>query len=169
VTVRSAYYEGSAGLVRLILVSLILLFMLVPLMIGAAIFTTGVVVSGTSLSLGEQLLLVFLSLVIAIPGIVLIIRSLWGLYVVFETSKGPVEAVAQSRRLTRGRRLPLLGRLIALGIFLIVGLLPMLAVFGGLAYLTHLAIFTILLNVILGILVIPISNFYLYRIYRGLA
>lgn len=167
--IRDAYYEGSAGFVRLILLSLALLIMLLPLIVGVAILVTGVIAPGTGLNPVEVLLLVLLAVVIAIPSVVLIVRSIWAIYVIFETKQGPLEAIGASRQLTRGRRLPLLGRLIGVGLLLIPCLLPVVGILLGINYVLHWTVVNILLGILLSIFVLPVSNLYLYRMYKGLA
>lgn len=168
VTIRQAYYEGSAMLVRLVLVSLLLVVMLLPLVLALVIISAGVLAPGAVLNGGEQILLIVLALLIAIPSLVLLTRGLWALYVIFEGPAGPIQAVAQSRRITKGKVMMAMGRLVALLGFLIAILLVPGAVLILLGSLTHWTLWAIILQVLITLTVLPLANFYLYRYYREL-
>lgn len=169
VTIREAYYEGSAMLVRLVLVSLLLVVMLLPLVVALVIVSAGVLAPGTALGGVEQALLLLLALLIAIPSVILLARGVWALYVIFESKDGPIQATARSRKITKGNVLVILGRLLALLGFLVGILLIPAAVLLLLGSLTHWSVWSVILQVIITITVLPLANFYLYRYYRELA
>ncbi|HUC87177.1 MAG TPA: hypothetical protein VMR75_02530 [Candidatus Saccharimonadales bacterium] len=168
VSVRQAYYKGSAMLVRLALVTLLLFFMAVFLLISGVILAYGIIAPGTQLTAVEQALLAVLAIAIAIPSVVLLIRGVFAIYVLFETEQGPVQAVRTSRQLTKGRVLVTLGRLLALvGFLLLLIILPIL-ILVPLQIATQWIVFTMLLQAATSLIVLPITNFYLYRYYQGL-
>jgi len=169
VTIREAYYEGSAMLVRLVLVSLLLVLMLLPLVVALVIVSAGVLAPGAALGGAEQVLLLLLALLIAAPSIILLARGVWALYVIFEGKEGPIQATTRSRKITKGKVLVILGRCIALLVFLIGLLLVPAAVLLLLGSLTHWTAWSVILQVIITITVLPLANFYLYRYYRELA
>jgi hypothetical protein len=115
-------YSGSALLVRLILVSVMLIGMALLLFLGLLILAYGVFSTGGDLTGFEQILLVILAVAVAIPSVILVTRALWALYVIFETPQGPIEAIKVSRELTKKRVLASLGRVVALGLLLLATL-----------------------------------------------
>jgi len=169
VTIREAYYEGSAMLVRLVLVSLLLVLMLLPLVVALVIVSAGVLAPGTALGGIEQVLLLLLALLIAIPSVILVARGVWALYVIFESQDGPIQATVRSRKITKGKVVIILGRFLALLGFLIGVLLIPAVVLLFLGNLTHWTVWSVILQVIITITVLPLANFYLYRYYRELA
>jgi hypothetical protein len=168
VSMRQAYYTGSAMLIRLVLVTLLLFCMTIFLLLSALILGYGVISPGTQLTVVEQALLVVLAIAIAIPSIILLTRGLFALYVIFETDKGPIQAVRESRLLTKGRVLVTLGRLVALVAFLLLLLVIPALILIPLQELTQWTIFAILLQTATSLIVLPVANFYLYRYYQGL-
>jgi hypothetical protein len=168
VTIRQAYYEGSAMLVRLVLVSLLLVLMLLPLVLALVIVSAGVLAPGAALNGGEQGLLVLLALLIAVPSLILLTRGLWALYVIFEGPEGPIQAVTRSRRISKGKVMVILGRLLALLVFLVGILLIPTVVLVLLGSLTHWLVWSIILQVVITLTVLPLANLYLYRYYREL-
>lgn len=169
VTIRQAYYQGSAMLVRLVLVSLLLVLMLLPLVVALVIVSAGVLAPGAALNGAEQILLLLLAVLIAIPSFILLARGIWALYVIFEGQKGPIQATSQSRKITKGKVIVIIGRFLGLAVFLIGILIIPAAVLLLLSSLTHWTVWSIILQVIITITVLPLANFYLYRYYRELA
>jgi hypothetical protein len=167
-SIRQAYYAGSAMLVRLLLVSLLIVVMLIPLLIGVLILAIGVLDPNAPLTVGEQLLLVLLAVIIATPSIALTTRGLWAIFVIYETELGPIQAVSESRRLTKGKLIVSLGRLVALGLLLLATVLVPALVLVVLNSLTGSGIFVVLLQLTITLTVLPLGYLYLYRYYRGL-
>lgn len=168
VSVRQAYYRGSAMLVRFVLVLILVVLMAFFLFAGLAILAFGVVAPGTALTLGEQVLLIILAIAIAIPSVVLLTRGIWALYIVFEYDNGPLQAVSASRRITKGKVIVTLGRLLALIGFLLALLIVPVIIFVLLQNVTHLSLFSLLLQVFATLLILPVANLYLYRYYQAL-
>jgi len=171
VSVRQAYYTGSAALVRLVLVAVMLVGMSLLMVLGVVILGFGLAapVAGESLPAGEQVLLALLAILVSIPSIVLLVRAMWAIYIVVETPLGPLEAIRKSRMLTRGKVVVTLSRLVALAVFLLLMVVVPVVVLLVLANLTHSVVFTILLQIFISLLVLPLANFYLYGYYQGLA
>lgn len=167
-TIRRAYYDGSAALVRLILVSVLFVLMLLPLVAGLFIIGAGVVAAQGTLALGEGILLILLAIGLALPSFILLARAFGAVFALFQDEKWPLAAVRFSRNLTKGKTAPVLGRLLAMGIFLAVVAVVPAAIFGGLAALTHWSFFTLLLQIVITFLLLPLSNFYMYRLYKEL-
>ncbi|HSX41612.1 MAG TPA: hypothetical protein VLF21_03230 [Candidatus Saccharimonadales bacterium] len=168
VGVRESYYKGSAMFIRMILVALMLTVMLLPLLLGLLIFAFGVVAPGTALSPAEKTLMGLLALIVSVPSIVMITRGLWGLYAIFETDLGPWEAIRHSRLLTKGKVVMTLGRMIALVFLLALMLVVPIGLLALLANFTQNVFVLVLIQVVIALTVLPLSNLYLYRYYKGL-
>lgn len=168
VGVKESYYKGSAMLIRMILVALMLTVMLLPLMLGLLIFAYGVVAPGTSLSASEKTVMALLAVLVATPSVALITRGLWGMYAIFESDKGPWQAISYARGLTKGKVVISLGRLVALVFLIGLMLLAPIGLLALLASTTQSTIVLVLIQIIVAIIVIPLSNIYLYRYYKGL-
>lgn len=168
VGIRESYYKGSAMLIRMILVALLLTVMLLPLLLGLLIFAYGVVAPGTALSVPEKTLMGLLALIISVPSIVMVTRGLWGLYAIFETDHGPWDAIKHSRLLTKGKVVITLGRLIALVFLLLLMLVVPVGLLALLANFTQNVFVLVLIQVIIALIVLPLSNLYLYQYYKGL-
>jgi hypothetical protein len=167
-TVKAAYYEGSAMLVRLLLLTVLIGIMLLPLIIGLIIFTLGFADAEDILSISEKVMLVILSVIFTIPSLTMLTRAIFSLYVVAETSKGPWEAVVASREIVKGRALAVFGRLAALILLLmlIVAIPTVGLIFLGSSL--HSAWPALVLQILIGLIVLPYSNLYLYRLYQEL-
>jgi hypothetical protein len=165
VTVRQAYYEGSALLVRLLLLSVLLLLMLIPLIIGGFILSTGVIAPDALLAPGEQALLILIAVLVSIPSLILFARGYWSVFVLAETDKGPIEAVRVSRRISKDKVWPTLGRLALLALLLVAVLIIPVGILGVAGSIFHLSILFVLLQILTAVIVLPITNFYLYFYY----
>lgn len=128
VSVAQAYYRGTARFVAFICVVGLLSLQLIPFLIGGLVYVSGSTGSTLGLGLVEMTLLGVIWLLIASPSLRWITRSIFGLYLVHDSSVGPVAAVKASSSLVRGRSWPVLGRLLAGALLMIVILLvPSLA------------------------------------------
>ncbi len=167
-TIRAAYYNGSGAFIRLFLVSVILVLMLVFLLLGLFIVAAGVLAPGAQLALVEQLLLIGLAIAVALPSLWLLPRSLWAIYLIYETQLGPIQAVRSSWNVTTGRTRATLGYVAALGVFLL-GLLALpVAAIVVLQMLTQWPVWEPVLQLTATLIVVPISNLYLYRYLRNI-
>lgn len=167
VGVREAYYTGSSVLIRLMLLSVLLVLMLALATIGLFILGAGTA-TGSALPPFAVLLIVLLAVALAIPSVVMLVRSGWGIYILFESEKGPIEAIRESRKFTKGKVVVTLSRLVALGFFVLLLMLIPAGVLISLSYVTGWVIWTILLQILANLTILPISSFYLYRYYQRL-
>jgi len=167
-TIREAYYRGSAALVRLLLVSVMLILMLVFAVFGLFIIVTGAITSGGGFTGGELALLTVLGSLLAIPSVILITRSFWAIYIVIESDSWPVQAIRQSRAITKGRVVVILSRVAALVLFLILLMLIPMGIFLTLQAVTGWMIWSMFLQILASVVVLPLANFYLYRYYQRL-
>lgn len=167
-SIRSAYYKGSDAFLRLFLVSVLLVLMLLFLLLGLFIVAVGAAAPGVQIGPAEQGLLIGLALLLSLPSIWLVPRSLWAVYIVFESDMGPIQAVRTSWKLTVGRTWSALGYSFALVIFLSgVLAVPLIALFA-LENVTKWPVWAPLIQLAATFIIVPISNLYLYRYLRNM-
>lgn len=167
VTIKAAYYQGTAMAVRLILLSGLYFLMAVPFLIGALIYLNGVLGETPVSGLGENLLLLAVWLLLALPSLYWLSRSIFGIFSLAD-GNGPLESARASRALVHGRILPAGGRLgWLLLLLLLMVTLPsyvILNTFSDSAYIYASG----LLQLLSGLLVVPFSYLYLHRLYANL-
>lgn len=167
-SVKRSYYEGSIGLIRLILLALVMVLISMVFIFGLIILTVGLLMPDTPLMLGEKLLLGLLAGVLIIPGLYLIARSLMAPYVIFDSDIGPFQAIAQSWDITKGKGWKFLVTLVMLAVYVIALLVIPSTILLVLQSYTNWSILLLLLQIIVGLVVIPLTNLYLYNCYQGL-
>ncbi len=167
-TVKRAYYYGSIGFVRVVLLWILLALMMLPAVLGMLILAYGVVVPGTALSAMERGLMIGLAAILSMPTVYLLARSAWGIFPIFESAVGPLEAVSASWRITKGQVTAAIGRLLALVLYVLATVaLPVV----GLTFAMQqpgLNALGVLLQVIVSGTILPLSYLYMYRFYREL-
>ncbi len=168
-SLSQAYYRGTATIVRSLLLTVTFLLVLIPFFIGNLFYIQGV--SGTTLAASgpEKLLLGLVWFVLSIPSIWLLSRYILSIYVLIERDLTPIGALRYAGKLVKGRTGKVLARLVAL-VFLVViiGSLPALVIL-----LTSLkgfssAIALAILQLASILILLPITNLYLYGLYRAL-
>lgn len=168
VSVKEAYYSGSSGFIRLVLTAFVLVLISLLLVFGLLILFIGLLVPETALALGEKLLIGLLALILLVPGFYLLARTVLGIFVVFDSDRGPLQAVAESWSLTAGKGWRSLGVLFFMMVFIFLLILVPAAILVILLNLTQVLFFQFLLQLIVGLTVLPISNLYLFNYYQGL-
>jgi hypothetical protein len=166
--VREAYYQGSTAFVRLLLVWFLLVLISLLLLLGLMVIAFGLVAPGTSLALGEKLLILLLALIPTLPGLYLLSRTFMAQYRIYETTEGPITAIASAWRLSRGAGWRLLGRAVLVGLLLFLLLAVPAAVLLVLESVTGASIFSLLLQILLPLVILPVMNLYFFRLYQGL-
>lgn len=165
VSVKQAYYDGTASLVKYFLLLVMLALMLLPLVIGVSIYALGLT-GGVTTGLGEKILLGGLGLLVALPTLYWLPRYLLSIYAVEETT--PLAALRSSRLAVQGRYWPVLGRLVVLGL-VSVGLLLVPSVgLAVAAQITGQEIFLVVLQLISALIFLPLNIIYLHRLYEAL-
>jgi hypothetical protein len=167
VTIKSAYYFGTAGIVRFLLTALIIALQLIPFTLGAAIYTNGVSGSTTSVTIPEKVLLGLVWLLLAWPSVYWVTRSIFSIYPIVEDLLPPVAALKASAARVKGRFFPVLGRLMVLLVVMVVVLaVPSFFLLGLEGVGRHWASFG--LQLVSTVLFLPFSSLYLYNLYRAL-
>ncbi len=168
--IKETFYAGTTRFLPYILVSLALVVILIPALLGLAIFSLVTTTQdGLAAPLGQQILGAVIALILSIPSLWLGVRWLFAPYAVMLDGLDPIEAIKASRNLTLGRYWKLLGRLLAL-IITILAVATIIAVpsllIGQITDLVNgvLAVFQIISTSI----VLPLTHIYLLKLYRSL-
>lgn len=165
---RQAYYEGSAILLRFVVVAAVLAMMVLPAAIGLSLYNLGSASTGGSVSLGIQLLLGFLALLLSLPTFYWLVRFGLSIFRVAAAGEWPMAALKASRKLTLGYFWPLAGRLVLLLVWIALLMIVPLIVLIGLAILTHAIFFIVLLQIAFSLIAVPFISLYTYRLYQAL-
>jgi hypothetical protein len=160
--VRDAFYQGMYPLVPFILILLVIGLEIVPLAVGAFLYTT-VVNNGIAATAVEQAMWLLLFLVFAVATVYMLCSTLFALYIVTLPNTTPMAALRSSRQLVLHRRWTIVRKLL----FLPVALIALTAVI-----VTPLIIFAAPIApwVFFGLstLLLPVVHAYLYSLYRSM-
>lgn len=160
-----AYYLGTASFVRFMLVALVLALQLLPFIIGTSIYAIGVAGAGGSVALVEKLLLAGLGLALTAPTLFWLTRYLFALFIIPTSPKSPIEALRTSRAAVKGRGFGVFRRLGLFGLLAVVVLaLPSV----GLILLAQGGGWLVGLQLTTTLLFLPLTNIYLYKLFRAL-
>jgi hypothetical protein len=166
---HQAFYDGSVALVRFLVVTALLVLMLVPAALGAAIYlasNSAATASGSPII--EELLIGIVCGVLALPSIWMLTRFALAPVITVATGLRPVAAMRYARKLTIGRFWRMFGRYAALVLFLIVLSIPIALVTALLAFLKLATLATLFFQIATTFLALPFANLYIYHLYRGL-
>ena len=162
VRVRDAFYRGMYPLVPFILVILAIILQLVPLLLGAAVYSL-VINNGIAVSLVEKLAWSVAYLLLALWSLYMVSASLFALYVVTLPDMAPRKALRSARELVRHRRWTVLRKILCLPIILlIVAAVIMLPVIAWLTPLTRWLFFLLTTFSLVAV------HAYMYTLYREL-
>ena len=160
VTIRDAYYQGTAGIVPVILVSVILIFCFIPAALGSTLVSTAMQASSA---------MVEIIVITAVSGI-LLLGSLWlfamfwpAFYIASLPQTRPIQALRSARVLTKKRRFSILRKFIVLGLLLAFGIFIVLLPVALL-----LPVATPYVAYILLFVAFAFMQVYLYQLYRSL-
>lgn len=160
--IRDSFYRGMGPLVPFILVLIVLLLELIPLAIGALLYST--VVTGGIASTGlETALFAFIFFLLAVASFHMLTSSVFALYIVTLDGMTPVKALKSAVILVRARRVKIFMKLL----FLVVALIVIAAIITiPLAlFVTSSAPYVFFL---LTLVFLAIFHSYVYALYREL-
>lgn len=160
VRMRDSFYSGMYPLIPFLLVFLLLSLQLVPLIVGAGIYST-LVTGGIAVHAWEKLLWITLFAVLAFWSLRMVTATIFAAYVVTLPDMTPLRAYRSARQLVYGRRLLLWRKLIFLPVALL--LLAALIELPLILYVTPVAPWVFFA---LSMLTLPIVHSYLYNLYR---
>lgn len=167
--VHKAYYDGSIVLVRFLVVCALVVGLLIPAVLGAALFAFGqMAFTAYDAPFGEQAILALACSLFAIPSIWMLARFGLAPFVVVDTNLRPMAAMRYARRLTLGHFWRIFGHYVALALFLILLSIPIAAVTALLAFLKLTPLATLFFQLATTFTALPLANLYLLRLYRNL-
>jgi hypothetical protein len=162
VRVRDAFYQGMYPLIPVLLVILTIGLQLLPMVIGAALYSI-VVSQGIAAHPIEEILFAVLGLLLTAWSFRMIISSIFAVYIAALPDMTPMKALRSAKDLVRTRRWTILRKLLFLPFcLLLIALLIMLPV---IMLVTPLAQWTFF---VLTIAALPAVHAYLYTLYREL-
>lgn len=168
-TLAQTYYDGSVSVVSYGLISLMLLLMLVPSALGAALYVVGLAAGEAFGVYGpEQLLIGFVAIILALPTAYLFVRYPFAPLIAVRDHLRPVAALRASRRATLGRFWPVAGRLSMLGLFLAILALPVLLIAFGLSFVPLATLAPAFFQVVVTLILLPIGDLYLLNLLKAL-
>lgn len=162
VRIRDSYYRGMYPLVPFILVLFVIGLQMVPLLIGASLYSI-VTTGGIAIYAAEKFIWALLYGLLALLSLYLVTSSLFALYIVTLPDMTPLRALRSARELVRYRRWTVLRKLLALP--------PVLLVASGfvmvpiIIWLTPLAEWVFFVLTMLSLI---ITTAYIYHLYREL-
>lgn len=168
-TVAQAYYDGSAALVRYLLVSCAIVIMLLPAAFGATFFGIGVLgAAAAGSTLVEELLIGFVCLLLAAVSGYLVVRHAFASFAAIREGYRPVAALRLSRSLTKDRFWPIAGRMAAMVVFVALVSIPSTAITVGLSYIGLDPVAGVFFEIVTTLISLPLANLYLFGLYREL-
>lgn len=162
VRVRDAYYRGMYPLVPFVLVLSVIGLQLLPLLIGAELYSL-ITTNGIAVNAAEKIISGVIFFITACISLYLICSSLFALYIVTLPDMTPLKALRSARQLVRYRRWNVLRKLLWLPLLLlIVAAIVMLPVIIWLTPAAQWIFF------VLTMLAVAAAHSYIYNLYREL-
>lgn len=170
-SIGEAYYQGTARSVVFILVSGVVVLMLVPATLGLLFYLIGTLpTAGSSISLGEQILIGFIALLLAVPTVWWLVRFFLAPFGALAESLPPLATLRRARQLTLGRFWQVLGRLVIIGLAAIV-IAFILVIFPTLIDIVwhSQTALSFIFQLLLSLILLPLAGLYLARLYLELS
>src|SRR4051812_3698769 len=117
--VRDTYYKGMYPLVPFVLVLLVVGLQLIPLLVGASLYSL-VITNGIAVYFVEKFLWALLYGLLALLSLYMLSSSLFALYIVTLPDMTPLRALRSARELVRFRRWTVLRKILCLPIILLI-------------------------------------------------
>lgn len=162
VKIKEPFYKGMYPLIPFILVLLVVGLQLLPMLIGASIYSI-VVSNGIAVLFVEHLLWAIIYGLLALLSLYMISSSLFALYIVTLPNMTPMKSLRSARELVRYRRWTVLRKIICLPIILlIVAAIIMVPIIVWLTPLAQWTFFVLTMTALLAV------HAYMYTLYREL-
>lgn len=162
VRVKDAYYQGMYPFIPLVLVMLVIVLQLLPLLIGAGLYSI-VVSNGIAIGIIEKLAFGLVALALACWTIYMLSSSIFAIYIVTLPDMTPRKALKSAKGLVKSRRWSVIRKIIALPIILLIVsaviMLPIILI------ITPLAQWVFFILTMFGLVAL---HTYLYTLYRDL-
>lgn len=162
VRVRDAFYKGMYPLIPLVLVLLVIGLQLIPMLIGASLYSL-VVTNGIAAHIIEKIAWAGLFLLLSLLSLYMITSSLFALYVVALPDMTPLKALRSAGELVHGRRWTVLRKVLFLPLILLI--LTAVIMLPVIWWLTPAAPWVFSLLTIVSLTVV---HTYMYSLYREL-
>lgn len=162
VRIRDGFYMGMAPLVQFILVLLVTALQLIPLVIGATLFST-VFTNGVATTGAEYVLWGTVFFVLALVSLYMLTSSLFALYIVTLPGMTPLQALRSARELVRNRRWAVMRKIVFLPLALVV-----MAGVITIPFFLFAAPVAAWMLLAVSMLLLPIAHSYMYSLYRAL-
>jgi hypothetical protein len=167
-SVKRLYFDGSAALLRFVVIALIMSITLVPLAVAMSLLSVANAQVGAIGVLGFTLVSL-IALLIAFFSAWPLARFVFGLYAVIQDGYDPIPALRFSRKLGMGRFWRILLRLMFLVLMTIVVSIVVYLLFMPLALIgLQGAVLAALFSSLLSILGLPFVSLYITYLYREL-
>ncbi len=160
--IRDAYYRGMYPLVPFLLVFLVACLQLIPLLVGATLYSI-VISRGIAAYFVEKLLWGLLYGLLSLLTFYLLSSSIFALYIVTLPDMTPMRALRSARELVRHRRWTVVRKILALPVILV--LIAAVLMLPIIILLTPLAQYVFFILTMLALLAI---HTYMYTLYREL-
>jgi hypothetical protein len=159
---RQAFYQGMYPLVPFLLVTVVILIQLVPLIIGATVYSA-ITSNNIAVTAPEQLIWALIFFLLVLLSLYMICSSLFALYIVMLPDMTPMKALRSARQLVMHRRWLVLRK---------VAFLPVILLLIAAAVMVPLIVLAAPLAVwgffVLSVLGLAVTHSYLYSLYREL-
>ena len=165
----SAYYDGSVAMVRFFLVSAMLVLLLAPAALGAAIYVAAATAATNSgASAGELYLILIPCVILILISVHLLVRNGLALIAVVDGQLRPLAAMRYARSLTKSRYWRLAKYYFSLLVLIILIAIPIALGTTFLAFLKLAPVATLFFQLATTFTVLPIVNIYLLRLYHNI-
>ena len=162
IRIRDTYYRGIYPLVPFVLVLLVVGLQLLPLLIGAAIYTQ-VMSNGIAVMLVEKLVWATVFGLFTLLSLYLVSSSIFALYIVTLPDMTPIKALRSAHELVKGRHWLLIPKILFLPLVMVV-----LSAILLLPFILWLTVLAQSIFFALSMLSLVVMHSYLYTLYREL-
>ena len=166
ITIRNAYYQGTAPVLRFILTLLMLSVASIPLSIGLLLYRSLIGITINGFMQAEFILISVVSLLLAVLSFYLLVRMLYALVIITLPDMIPLQAVRISWRLSQGKTMRLLRIWLIFVLYaaFVAGLLLVLITLSNQPLLRGY-----LFDFVIGLLIIPLFYTFMFISYKKLA
>jgi hypothetical protein len=162
VRIRDGFYRGMYPLIPFVLVMIVIGLELIPLAIGAGLYSM-VIGGGIAVHADEKILFAVVSILLAVLSVYWLCSSIFALYIVTLPNMTPMKALRSARDLVRYRRWSIIRKLLFLPLILLVvaaAIVMPVIIFAAPA--AQWVVF------VLSMIAIIVIHTYLYTLYREL-
>lgn len=160
VRIRDSFYQGMYPLIPFLLMFVLLGVQLLPLGIGASLYSQ-IVTNGIAVHIWEKVLFILIFAGLGLWSLRMITASIFAMYIATLPDMTPLRAYRSAKQLVYGRRLLIWRKLIFLPVILL--LLAAVIELPLILFLTPIAEWMFF---VLSMVALPVAHGYLYNLYR---